>query len=304
MAMNLGKSIAGDAAGIAGNITKATLMFPDTVSAINLIENRDEAVAFGKKLGMSNTEIESRLNEFTNRHAAPVPKKDITTISSASATASAVMKGQGINKAHTLTFQINPSSIQIMARGGGRGLVSNYGKGEGNQRGELAHKAIDPYINISFRAVFDATNIADAFMEDRLSASPVNLAKNAITAAVGHEYSVRNRVEGFLAALRNENHRVAIFQWGRLRYTGVLNSISGRYTMFNTAGNPIRAEIQVGMLIGTVQKDSLDRVGYMSYWKDRYAEIINEKAKKDKDGDAQSMSMGNVKSQYGNLLGL
>lgn len=304
MAMNLGNSMVSDANGIVGNITKATLMFPDSVSAINLIENSDEALAFGKKLGMSNDEVKNRLNEFANRQSAPVSKKGITTISSASATASAVMHGLGTNKKHTLTFQINPSSIQIMARGGGRGLVSNYGKAEGNQRGELSHKALNPYINISFKAIFDATNIADAFMEERLTASPVSVAKNALTAAVGHEYSVRSQVEGFLAALRNEEHRVAVFQWGKLRYTGVLNSISGRYTMFNTAGNPIRAEIQVGMLIGTVQKDSLDRVGYMSYWRDRYAEIINENAQKDDKGNSESMSMGNIKSQYGNLLGL
>lgn len=304
MAMNLGKSIVSDAAGIVGNITKATLMFPDSVSAINLSDNSDKALAFGEKLGMSNDEVRNRLSEFSKRNTAPVPKKGITTISSASATASAVMHGLGANEKHTLTFQINPSSIQIMARGGGRGLVSNYGKAEGNQRGGLAYKALNPYINISFKAVFDATNNADAFMEERLTASPVNIAKNVVTAVTGHEYSVRSRVEGFLAALRNENHRVAIFQWGKLRYTGVLNSISGQYTMFNTAGNPIRAEIQVGMLIGAVQKDSLDRVGYMSYWKDRYAEIINEKAKKDDQGNAESISMGNVKSQYGNLLGL
>lgn len=300
MAMNLGKSIVSDAAGIAGNITKATLMFPDSVSAINLSDNSDKALTFGKDIGMSNDEVKNRLNEITNRRSAPVPKK----ISSASATASAVMHGLGVNKKHTLTFQINPTSIQIMARGGGRGLVSNYGKAEGNQRGGLAYKALNPYINISFKAVFDATNNADAFMEERLTASPVNIAKNVVTAVTGHEYSVRSRVEGFLAALRNENHRVAIFQWGKLRYTGVLNSISGQYTMFNTAGNPIRAEIQVGMLIGAVQKDSLDRVGYMSYWKDRYAEIINENAKKDDKGNSESISMGNVKSQYGNLLGL
>ena len=62
MAMNLGKSIVSDAAGIVGNITKATLMFPDSVSAINLIEKPDDALAFGKKLGMSDDEIQNRAN--------------------------------------------------------------------------------------------------------------------------------------------------------------------------------------------------------------------------------------------------
>lgn len=107
-----------------------------------------------------------------------------------------------------------------------------------------------------------------------------------------------------MAAIRNEDHRPMIFQWGSLRYMGVLNAVSGKYTMFNTAGNPIRAEVQLSMLMGGAAQDSFDGASYLDYWKKRYEDILYERADLDEEGNITSMSTGTIKNQYTNLINL
>lgn len=294
---NLGTSIKNDAKGLVGNIEKAVLFFPDQVKSVTL--NEPEAVqAFGKSLGMDAKTIRKRSLEMQ------LSKAKLKTVSANAATTSYVMSkmDQDLSKMKGKTFkvQFNPSTIQINARGGGRSLVSNYGaKGE-NQRTTIQYRPLDPYITVSFSIFFDKLNNADAFMEERLTLGVTTLGKNIATAAVGMEYTVKPQVEGFLAAIRNEAHRAMIFQWGSLRYMGLLNSVSSRYTMFNTAGNPIRAEVQLGMLMGGAPADSFDGSGYLDYWKKRYSEILKKNAGENTD----SMTTGTVKNQFTNLLNL
>lgn len=296
---DLGSSIKSDAKGLAGNIEKAVLFFPDAVDSVNL---RDpEAVgAFGNKIGMS--KVKTRVNAYQYLH--PTSGNVIDRISGVSATTSAVMQDAAKNlsemKGKTFRVQFNPSSLTITARGGGRSLVSNYGaKGE-NQRTTIQYRSLDPYITVSFSVLFDALNQADAFMEERLTLGATTLAKNVTSAVTGKEYTVRAQVEGFLAAIRNEAHRAMIFQWGSLRYMGILNSVSGKYTMFNTAGNPVRAQVQLSMLMGGAAQDSFDGASYLDYWKTRYSAIL----KKQGGNEIQSMTTGTVKNQYTNLLNL
>lgn len=294
---NLGTSIKNDAKGLVGNIEKAVLFFPDQVEGVTL--NEPEAVeAFGRSLGLDAKTIRKRSLEMQ------LSKAKLKTVSANSATTNYVMSkmDQDLSKMKGKTFkvQFNPSTIQINARGGGRSLVSNYGaKGE-NQRTTIQYRPLDPYITVSFSIFFDKLNNADAFMEERLTLGVTTLGKNIATAAVGMEYTVKPQVEGFLAAIRNEAHRAMIFQWGSLRYMGLLNSVSSRYTMFNTAGNPIRAEVQLGMLMGGAPVDSFDGSGYLDYWKKRYSEIL----KKNAGENTESMTTGTVKNQFTNLLNL
>lgn len=294
---NLGTSIKNDAKGLVGNIEKAVLFFPDQVEGVTL--NEPEAVeAFGRSLGLDAKTIRRR------SLGLQLSKAKLKTVSANSATTNYVMSkmDQDLSKMKGKTFkvQFNPSTIQINARGGGRSLVSNYGaKGE-NQRTTIQYRPLDPYITVSFSIFFDKLNNADAFMEERLTLGVTTLGKNIATAAVGMEYTVKPQVEGFLAAIRNEAHRAMIFQWGSLRYMGLLNSVSSRYTMFNTAGNPIRAEVQLGMLMGGAPADSFDGSGYLDYWKKRYSEIL----KKNAGENTESMTTGTVKNQFTNLLNL
>lgn len=302
---NLGTSIKNDAQGLIGNIAKAVIVFPDPVKAIKL-EDMEAVNAFGSSLGVGKVATTVYSMEKRNKMAS---------ISQAAATTSTIMhnfgdgaqsleNGLGGLGGKLFTVQFNPSSLQVTARGGGRSMVSNIGGTDNEQSTTITYRALDPYITVSFSIVFDATNQADAFMEERLTLGATTLAKNVTTAIVGKEYTVRPQVEGFMAAIRNEDHRPMIFQWGSLRYIGILNSVSGKYTMFNTVGNPIRAEVQLSMLMGGAPKDSFDGASYLDYWKKRYSDILQKNAAKDGEENISSMSTGTIKNQYRNLINL
>ncbi len=309
---NLGQSVKNDALGLTGNIAKAVLVFPDSVpSEINL-KDPDAVDAFGAAIGMQGVSLYNK--SFNMQNAG------LTRISKAAANTSIIVHGLenvgmdtdsllsaldgGEISGKKFTVPFNPATLQVIARGGGRAPISNYGTIGTNQTGRIEYRALDPYITVNFTLVFDATNNADAFMEERFTIGATTLVKNVVTAATGKEYTVRTQVEGFLAALRDEDHRNMIFQWGNIRYTGVLNAVSGQYTMFNTAGNPIRAEVQIGMLMASAPKNSMDGASYLDYWKKRYKKILDKNAKKDVAGKLTSMTTGNLKNQFNNLINL
>lgn len=287
---SLGSSILSDANGIVGNIDKAVLIFPEPKKKIKInLEDNMTGNSLGTEGKLQN--VKMQMEDVTDTFVGSTLKKGMAD------------KIQG----QKFTVQFNPSSIRMSARGGGRVPVSNFVKDEnGVTKATVEFKELDPYISVSFTLIFDAFNQADAFMEERFTLGATTLAKNVATAAItgaGKEFSVRPVVEGFLAAIRDEDHRNMIFQWGKLTYAGVLNSVSGKYTMFNTKGEPIRAEINISMLMGGAEGSSSSNAGYLYYWKKRYKEIINDNAKMDGD-NASSMDLGTVKQQFSNLLNL
>lgn len=309
---SLGQSAKNDAQGLVGNIAKAVLVFVDTgLKEVNL-ENFKEVKSYGASRGMNSLKSYDRSNELLGAGKQRISKTTVDTSAVVSALQGAGNDMDSLTeglaranlKARKFIVQFNPSSLKITARGGGRYPISNYGSVGDNQAGKIEYRALDPYITVGFTLIFDETNLADAFMEERFTLGATTVAKNIATAAVGKEYTVRPRVEGFLAALRNEAHRTMIFQWGTLRYTGVLNTLSCTYTMFNTVGNPIRAEVQLGMLMGSTPEDSMDGLSYLDYWKKRYQDILKAHGDEIGDGRYSSMKTGNVKSQYSNLINL
>lgn len=282
---SLGSSILSDANGLVGNIEKAVLIFPKACEGKGVILEDDPKE---KNAGMEE-KLKTAKMVMGNKTDSVVKEKGKTD------------KIQG----KKFTVQFNPSSIRMSARGGGRVPVSNFIKDKNGNltTATVKYQELDPYINVSFTVIFDAFNQADAFMEERFTLGATTLAKNVATAAVeaaGKEYSVRPVVEGFLAAIRNEEYRNMIFQWGKLKYAGILNYVSGQYTMFSTKGEPIRAEINISMLMGGSEKSES---GYLDYWKARYKNIINDNAKM-KGTAASSMDLGTVKQQFSNLLNL
>lgn len=309
---NLGQSVKNDALGLTGNITKAILVFPDSVPSDINLKDAEAVGAFGSAMGMGKVSTFSKSINMQNAGLSSISKAAANTSlinnkldqigEGADALTSALKGGEISGKKFTVPF--NPSTLQIIARGGGRAPISNYGTVGTNQAGRIEYRALDPYITVNFTLQFDAENNADAFMEERFTIGATTLAKNVVTAIRGKEYTVRPQVEGFLAALRDEDHRNMIFQWGNVRYTGVLNSVYAQYTMFNTAGNPIRAEVQLSMLMASTPKNSMDGASYLDYWKNRYEEILNKNATKDAAGNLTSMTTGNIKNQFTNLINL
>lgn len=124
-----------------------------------------------------------------------------------------------------------------------------------------------PKVYMSFKLIFDAVYQNDAFMHT--SGIGENI-MGGINALRGKKYSVQPYVEALIGAIRNSRTRDVTFSWGDMCYDGVLNSINSKYTMFNTSGSPVRAEVDITIVLVD------DTIGDLSKnFQDAYKELIN-----------------------------
>lgn len=113
----------------------------------------------------------------------------------------------------------------------------------------LTQTSLPPMVDLTVPLVFDDVNIYDSFMLDKYtmgaSASTVTNAATMIAAMAGKKWTVQPQVEGLVAALRNPKTRKVTFRWADFTFTGHLNAVTAQYTMFNTSGRPVRAQVQL-----------------------------------------------------------
>lgn len=184
---------------------------------------------------------------------------------------------KGKEKAFSVTFQFNPATLRISAYGGGMapvrvyserdgGMAKNQGKNSGDQ---VDYGPIDETVTVSFKVIFDAVRNAQAFFSDMVNPAPTNLIRQGADLVQSASGMVRPVVEGFLAAVRNSRTRRVIFQWGDLRYGGYLNKVQCRYTMFDIAGEPVRAEVDLSLVCSC--HDDCDN---KELWRRRYNALV------------------------------
>ena len=146
------------------------------------------------------------------------------------------------------TVQFNPSSISLRGRGQGFMPVLSYGS-EGST---ITPAKQSVRITFSVKLVVDQVDKFDAFTEDKLNLSPTQLTQNVLKKGFGvnnKEASVVEIVEGFIAALRSPYTRIVTFHWGKMNYAGVLNNVAAQYVMFNRKGQPVRAYINLSLML-------------------------------------------------------
>lgn len=141
----------------------------------------------------------------------------------------------------TYIVSINPSSLSISAIGGGRFSKNNYSGGEGKST-TSDFSQMNTRIQLDVKLIFD------------------------------NGYSVKEDVEAFIAALREERTREVEFSWGKMLYCGIMNMVDVTYTMFSKAGRPVRAEMNVSMLC----VDEGLAAGEESSWSKHYKDAFNE----------------------------
>lgn len=310
--MGFMNSLGSSLGAIAGNVAKATLFFPEIQ-----ISNVEELAAENNPLTAGLSDIGKRAQTLNDQLTSGLDKiagalNSVSAVPGASLLSDA-LKNAGLD-ARSLEVQFNPATLDIAAYGGGRATITNYSNEDGNVEGALSYGALAVYIQISFTLIFDETFLADAFASDKFQLTASNLIGGVSslisTAVTGKTYSVRPFVEGFLAAMRDPDHRTVIFQWGRLRYVGMMNELSAKYTMFNPNGEPIRAEVDVTMLSESLPQETYvpaiddqaahmistqNNNDYLSYWTNRYNAIV---------GDKSSLSGKTIKNAMTSLFNL
>lgn len=138
----------------------------------------------------------------------------------------------------TLKLPYNPSSLTFRAIAGtGNAIVGN---------SETLYNEVDPRIEFSFTVFVEEVNVSDAFLYEGSSLSTVtSTIKTIANLVTGSSYSVAAYVEGLLTAMHTEPYSQVMFQLGNLNYEGTLSAVNARYTMFNTSGDPIKAEMDI-----------------------------------------------------------
>ncbi len=196
------------------------------------------------------------------------------------------------SKTKYFKVKFNPSQVTFMGVGGGRVEKRNYTDSEGKV--QIEYQEMKPRIQMNLQLIFDDYERTQAFMLEKFTdttAAARTVIDGIVTAARGKTYSVRPQVEGFMGALRNGYTRKVKFCWGPMEYSGQMTYINAEYTMFSTDGNPIRANVNMGILLA----DESLSYHYMGQWQDSYKAVF---------GKDEMTNAGSSLQRVGNLLNI
>ena len=171
--------------------------------------------------------------------------------------------------------QFNPNEISISGFGGEEIPIQNFRTEEGQKDTGSLMKSASTHIEMHFKLIFDKVNNQDAFYIDKFTLSGTNAVKGvgtAIAKGMGKNYSVQPQVEALTAVVRDRKKTLAKFAWGDMVYEGIINSVSAEYTMFNVNCEPIRAFVDVGMILYDEEVDGAHSdIWIKEYLKDIYS---------------------------------
>lgn len=194
--------------------------------------------------------------------------------------------------------QFNPSDLQIEGYGGGRIATTAYNNPDDKSKESSSNIMMMPmpvYIKMSVKLLFDRMDPSDSFLSAKtnIAASEMTrfVAKNAVRSfKKSRKLTVQQEVEGLIAALRSPYTRCITFNWGDMSYDGILNRVASQYTMFNSAGEPVRAVVQLSLICA----DEGVNAHSLGSWQDAY----------DKAFGAGSNSLVGAGQRVGSLLNL
>lgn len=149
----------------------------------------------------------------------------------------------------TMRVKFNPSQLTLNASAIPQNKKSAEGPGSRTISAEQAK------LNLTVVLFFDDCDTYDAFLWDKYvnslgTAGGLANAGKSLWSAAGQRNapSVQPEVEALVAALRNPYTRLITFRWNKFQFSGTLNTIQARYTMFSSSGRPIRAQVLLRIL--------------------------------------------------------
>lgn len=149
------------------------------------------------------------------------------------------------------TVQFNPNELKFTGYGGEEMAVQNYTNDPKKRGNQIS--SVSAHIEMNIPLIFDRVNNQDAFYSDKFSLGQTNVARGvgklAVNAVTGNSYTVQPEVEAFTAIIRSGGKRLIHFSWGDMSYEGILNGVSAEYTMFNVNGEPIRANVNLRLVL-------------------------------------------------------
>lgn len=208
---------------------------------------------------------------------------------------------QNVDNYTRINVQYNPSTLHFSSRGGNsisRSAVAANGS-------NAFQKDCIPYeVILNMDLVFDDTDNQDAFSTlDAGSYSATGLTKlaaksiynYATTKSVTKGHSVQDISELFVAAIAETYTRMLCVIWNKSVFWGELCGVNVEYTMFNSAGNPIRSKVHL-----EIRQDTKVTPGVSAQtWSNAYNNLF-----KAADTLASSKRLTSSSSMVSNILNL
>lgn len=272
--MDVAKSIGGGIGALAGDLPKAVLFMRKYKE--NMLYTQDELEAYEKGLDQEGIDMMNLFEEqegvfhdaksLTNDHIADLMSNALYSQTQSLNAAASALEGNPVSGNGSASFaamkkianangfvamevQYNPSTIYIQSAQGEREI--NDGSLDNMANTQIRQFRSPSVTNLSFQLVFDAMNQMDAFMLDASMMSTggaMALVKDIYNNWGDSEgFTVRPQVEGLIASLYSPLTRRAIFSWAGMVFAGEMLQVTGKYTMFNKIGNPIRATVDITM---------------------------------------------------------
>lgn len=246
-----------------GNIERAVIVITDNRGRQVKKEDHVE-IQPNSGAGLTRTSAVSLMNGAGG--AAQVPMVE-AALENALPPVPAPSLTQAPSAATTKTFHVkfNPSELTLSGQIAGGKMKTDFSKGK-----TIGYGVSSDRITMSVKLIFDKVDPQDSFMADKLTLS----ASSAVTGLIKanavkkgkKDYSVQKEIEGFLAALRSPDTRNVVFHWGKMSYSGLLESVSAQYTMFNVTGQPVRGAVNLTLLC----VDSRVSPASMGTWQAQY----------------------------------
>lgn len=101
-------------------------------------------------------------------------------------------------------------------------------------------------------------------LEQIMAGTGISVSIQLIFAGQKDKHSVREQVEGFLSAVRSPRTSKIAFHWNQMCYEGYLTSVAAEYKMFDAAGKPVYAELNLSLECSNADQEENPQ----NYWKE------------------------------------
>lgn len=154
--------------------------------------------------------------------------------------AASVGEQRGNQKVFTVPF--NPASLSIYSHSS---PIRVQAPGPVDKQEASTQVTKNASTTLSVQLQFDAVNLHDAFMADKIQLTAQSAGMHIAELATEKTFSVRPQINGLLAVTMDPGLKRVTFAWGGFRFTGTLSDVSAKYTMFSVSGEPVRGQVDL-----------------------------------------------------------
>ena len=179
-------------------------------------------------------------------------------------------EGPGGDYNKCFTVQFNPASLNISGVSGGSYEMFDFG-GDGKS---AKTTPLRPNLSLNVVLIFDQMDLVNSFPMDSidysLSSGLQKTLKAVTNITTSLPISVQAATEGFVGVLTNPYTKLVCFEWGRLRYKGVIKNVNANYKLFDVLGRPVRSEVALSIYLADEDIKKAGGKSNLGVWKEAY----------------------------------